>query len=248
MINMLNLLIADDNIDFARNLMHFINSSSNNVRVFDIAINGQETLEILNKPNNIDIILLDLNMPFFNGIDIINQLSFKPMNKYINSFIVISGEVQLVEQVQLLKSQLVYKVLPKCLDLKLIVSNINELITQKVANKNIQEVRTQISKELTSIGYLQSHNGTQYLIDIIEMLYLRGEHCDKSLSKYIYPIIAKRYNQPNINVKSSIARATEFMYYNCPESKLLDYFSLTSVSKPNIKTIINTVLLKLPKT
>ena len=71
---MLNILIADDNIDYARNLMHFINSNSDKVRVSDISIDGKETLEILNNSNNIDIVILDLKMPFLNGIEIIKKL------------------------------------------------------------------------------------------------------------------------------------------------------------------------------
>ena len=74
MILMLNILIADDNIDYARNLMHFINSNSDKVRVSDISIDVKETLEILNNSNNIDIVILDLKMPFLNSIEIINIL------------------------------------------------------------------------------------------------------------------------------------------------------------------------------
>lgn len=214
---MLNLLIAYDNIDYARNLMHFIHSSSDNVRVFDISVNGKETFEILNKPNNIDIVLLDLEMPFLSGIEIINHLSSEQVNQYANSIIVISDETQLIQQVRTLKCKMIYRVLPKSLDLLSIVDNINELIEEKSINRNIDKIKFQISNELTSIGYSLSHNGTLYLIDSIEMLYLRGGDLIKNLNKYIYPIIAKRYNQSINNIKTSIVRATESMYYNCYE-------------------------------
>lgn len=239
---MLNVLIADDNIDYARNLMYLINSTSANVRVFDITITGQETLEILSKPNNIDIILLDLNMPFLNGLEIINQLSVKYSQKYDNSFIIISGETTLLEQMNLLESYMVYKVLSKGMDLNFIVNSINELILTKSFNGKI---RNRISTELCSIGYLLAHNGTQYLIDIIEMAYFRGEYVTNNLSKYAYPIIANRYLQSVNNIKTSIIRATEAMYFNCYEETLLNYFNLNTISKPNIKTIVGTILLKI---
>lgn len=242
---MLNLLIADDNIDYARNLMHFINSTFDNVRVSDISIDGKETLEILNKENNIDIVLLDLNMPFFNGIEIINHLSNEQINKYTNSFIIISGETQMIQQVLSLNCKIIYKVLSKSLDLMTIVNNIKELINERLLNENINKVKIKISNQLTSIGYSLSHNGTEYLTDIIEMTYFRGEELIRNLNKYVYPIIAKRYNQSTANIKISIIRATEAMYYNCHEEKFLDYFCLNVASKPNIKTVIKTVLLKL---
>lgn len=244
---MLNILIADDNINYARDLMHFINSTSDKIRVSDISINGKETLEILNHQNNIDIVLLDLKMPFLNGIEIIEHLLPELTKKYTSSFIIISGEMELIQQVRLLNTKIVYKVLPKSLDLISIVNNINELANQKFSNNSLLKIRAQISNQLTSIGYSISHNGTQYLIDIIELSYIRGESFAKNLNKYAYPVIAKRYNQSEHNVKVSIIRATEAMYYNCNEQKLLDYFCLSAVSKPTIKTVINTILIKLIK-
>lgn len=197
---MLNLLIADYNINYARNLMHFINSTSDNVRVFDISINGKETFEILNRQNNIDIVILDLNMPLSNGTEIIDQLTYDQSNKYNNSFIIISEDIRLIEEVKSLKSNLIYKVLFKNSDFRYIINNINELITQKSITENIDKVRIKISNQLISIGYSLSHIGTQYLIDIIEMSYLKSGNLIKNLNKCVYPIIAKRYGQSNSTV------------------------------------------------
>ena len=244
-IDILNVLIADDNIDYARNLLHFINYNCNTVRVSDISINGKETLDILNNTNNIDIVLLDLKMPFLNGIEIIKQLSPKQLNKYTNSFIIISGETALINQIELLKSKVVYKILPKCLELNFIMNNIYELVNEKGTKEKDEQIKVKILNELLSIGYSQTHSGTQYLIDIIEMAHFRGEYITKNLSKYAYPIIAKRHNQSSNNIKTSIIRSTEAMYYNCYEPKLLEYFKLSFAIQPNIRTIIRTVLLKI---
>lgn len=242
---MLNLLIADDNIDYVKNLMHYVNSISDNIRVSDISINGKETLEILNVQNNIDIVLLDLKMPLLSGIEIIKQLSDTQVNKYTKSCIIISSEMQMIEQARSLKSEVIYKIIPKNIDLESITNNIKELITEKDLNIKEKNIKGQISNELTSIGYSISHNGTQYLIDIIEMLYYREGELIENLSKYVYPIIAKRYNQTSNNIKTSISRATESMYYDCDEKRLIDYFNLNIIKKPKTKTVINTVLLKI---
>lgn len=60
---MVNVLIADDNIIFATNLMNYINEKNENIRVCAITQNGQETIEMLNNKDNIDVILLDLKLP-----------------------------------------------------------------------------------------------------------------------------------------------------------------------------------------
>ncbi len=60
---MVNVLIADDNISYATSLMNYINRKKDNIRVCAIARDGQETISLLNNVNNIDVILLDINMP-----------------------------------------------------------------------------------------------------------------------------------------------------------------------------------------
>ena len=67
---MINVLIADDNVEYAVNLMNYINNKNENIKVCNIAKDGKETLEILNSKNNLDAVLLDYKMPFFNGFQI----------------------------------------------------------------------------------------------------------------------------------------------------------------------------------
>ena len=68
---MLNILIADSNIDYAINLMSHINSLSDNIRVINITLDGKETLKFLNDVNNsVDIVLLDYNTPIYNAMEI----------------------------------------------------------------------------------------------------------------------------------------------------------------------------------
>ena len=71
---MVNILIADDNIYYARTLMNIINNEmNNNIKLTHIAIDGKETLDIL-KCNKIDVVLLDLKMPIYDGIYILEKL------------------------------------------------------------------------------------------------------------------------------------------------------------------------------
>ena len=90
--NMINILIADDNIEYAVNLMNYINKTNENIQICNIACNGKETLEILNKEDDIDIVLLDYKMPFYDGQEILDSIIDK--NKYSNSIVIISGEIE----------------------------------------------------------------------------------------------------------------------------------------------------------
>lgn len=46
---MFNILIADDNINYAISLMNYINQTNKNIKVCNISKDGKETLETLNK-------------------------------------------------------------------------------------------------------------------------------------------------------------------------------------------------------
>ena len=72
---MVNILIANDNIYYAKELMNIIDDCINDVIISSITLDRKETIEKLNSDNNIDIILLSSKMPTLNGIEVINQLS-----------------------------------------------------------------------------------------------------------------------------------------------------------------------------
>lgn len=135
---MLNILIADDNIDDAINLMNYINENNTSVRVCNIARDGKQTIDILNNENNIDIILLDYQMPIYNGQEILEKIEDK--SKYINSFIIISGEIESVTQIR--ECNLVHSILLKTLSMEDIKNRIIQLVEYKEnikINENINK-------------------------------------------------------------------------------------------------------------
>ena len=81
---MINVLIADDNVEYAVNLMNYINEKNENIKICNIAKDGKETLEIMNFKNNIDVVLLDYKMPFYNGKQIMEQIKNKS-KKHVKS-------------------------------------------------------------------------------------------------------------------------------------------------------------------
>ena len=130
---MVNVLIADDNLFYARNLMNFINKENSNIKVIYITINGEETILKLNQEENIDVILLDLKMPKLSGIEVLDMLAEEKKEKYKKSCIVISGEIDMISQI--IQNEFVYSYILKTSDFTKIVNQINWLIEQKEAIK-----------------------------------------------------------------------------------------------------------------
>ncbi len=127
---MINILIADDNLYYATNLMNYLNLYDN-IKVCSIAKNGKETVNILNNSDIIDIILLDYKMPIYTGTQVLEKIANK--EKYSNSCIFISGELDTVGN--LCENDIVYDVLFKSIDMQKILLKINELVIYKDRTK-----------------------------------------------------------------------------------------------------------------
>lgn len=239
---MLNMLIIDDNIFYAKTLMNYI-SDNENVRVSSIAVDGKEALDILNNRDDIDIFLLDLKLPKYNGLDVLRMITPEKKQKYKHSCIVISGESELIQK--LTKEEMLYDFVDKNKSISDIIDKIIELISYKQdANKEFTIIKN-ITSQLAYLGYNMGHIGTQYLIETIHYISNKGEGSCENLKRDIYPYISLKYKTNVHNVKNSITRATNNMYYNCESKRLTEYFNFYEECKPNIKTVINTVLTKI---
>lgn len=239
---MVNILIADDNIYYAKALMNVINKDTkDSMKVTHIAIDGKETLDILQN-NEIDIILLDLKMPIYDGLDILEKLNKEKLDKYKESIIVISEEIEMLYKIN--NQPYVYCCLDKSCSISKIIDKINELIKSKNNEKIQRAIENKIVKQLQYLNYNLSHKGTQYLIDAIMLIYNSGDYDIFNLKKDVYPIIAKRYNKSIHNIKCDINKANDYMYRVCKRERVKKYFKFFDDSKPTVKNVIYTILNK----
>lgn len=233
----LNILIAECNIEFAVKLMNNINNINKNVRVCSITCNVKKTLDILNSENNIDIILFSSKIFYYVKKFILNKMTNKSkFDKLSGSLPGKSGDNY---------KPISYIIINNNTDIDQTIDKINKYIKYKDLKKNEEIYKKKIINELLYLGYDISHKGTQYLIKTIGYFLFNPNVSIDRLEKNIYPKIAEVYNDSVHNIKCRINSSTNAMYCNCDINKLKNYFYFNIDTKPKIKTVINTILYKI---
>ena len=164
---MVNVLIVDDNLHYAMSLMNFINKENTNIRVSHISADGNDAINIINNDNNINVILLDLELPKLNGNIVLEKIKNK--NRYYKSIIVISGNFDLIRKIK--DTNMIFSIISKTIDNNTLINKINELI--ECREKDIKKQK--IIDELLFLGYDFSYKGTRYLVDVIEYIYMNQD-------------------------------------------------------------------------
>ena len=72
---MVNILFVDDNYNYSKNLINKVMEQNSDVRLFKFLTDGKEALQVItNEFDKIDIVILDLKLPGFSGIDILEKI------------------------------------------------------------------------------------------------------------------------------------------------------------------------------
>ena len=85
---MVNILIADNDINYAVNLMNKLNEVNNNIKVLNISNNENATLNIINNYDNIDLVVFALQMDKPEESNFFRKIVKN--DKYINWFIILT--------------------------------------------------------------------------------------------------------------------------------------------------------------
>lgn len=148
---MWKLLIADDEPKIRRGLRKIIDWNSHGVQVIGEAEDGEVALDLIEKLKP-DIILLDINMPFLNGLNLLEKLNDLSMNFII---IIISGydefsyaqkalEYNVFDYVlKPVSKEKIEKIVVKALNKLKIVeekNNYGQWVTKKI-NENMEQLR-----------------------------------------------------------------------------------------------------------
>lgn len=214
------IVIADDNKEFGDILCEYLNNQ-NDIEVVGVARDGIEAYELISSKLP-DIAILDIIMPHLDGLGVLEKIASAPIKKR-PLFIILSavGQDRITQRALALGAEY-YIVKP--FDMDVLVSRIRQLrdMNQSAvirpehfsdskmhhyppAQKNLEVEVTGIMHE---IGVPAHIKGYQYLRDAI-MMVVKNLDIINSITKQLYPSIAREYNTTPSRVERAIRHAIE---------------------------------------
>lgn len=236
---MINVLIVDDNKDFDIQLHNYIKSNSNKINIIGITTNGKEALDFL-LTNNIDIILLDLEMPKLNGLEFINELQ-KSNLLYIPKIIIMSSHIRLINKIHTINISIENTFL-KPFDMSELIKFIVD--TNKDINDDL--IYLKINNLLSHFEFNTNNIGYTFFMDSI-FLSIKNPTLLNQLNGLLYPEVSKMNNNINIKkIKWNIEKSIRSMIKYTSKNKICEFFSYTNAPSP--KTFISKMVKLLKET
>ena len=212
----LNVVIADDD-DVMRQLLGAIVQSDEELTVVGVAKDGEEAVQLI-KEKEPDVMLLDVVMPKLDGLGVLESVSKDDSIRKVPSFIMVSavGRQEITEDAFALGADYFIR---KPFDRRTVIQRIKRtrapksLITiQKPVVSSREKSEAALEADVTNIiheiGVPAHIKGYQYLRDAIVMSVNDMEMLN-SITKVLYPTIAKKYDTTTSRVERAIRHAIE---------------------------------------
>ncbi|MGG3331915.1 sporulation transcription factor Spo0A [Brevibacillus formosus] len=213
----IEVLLADDNREFVNLLEEYI-SSQYDMNVVGVAYNGNEVVRLLQERVP-DVLILDIIMPHLDGLAVLEQIQamrLSPQPKII--MLTAFGQEEITKKAVELGAA--YYIL-KPFDMEVLAQRIRQIITTKPASSFVSSVKPQatlqirgrnldasITSIIHEIGVPAHIKGYLYLREAITMVYNDVELLG-SITKVLYPDIAKKFNTTTSRVERAIRHAIE---------------------------------------
>ena len=226
--NKLNVVIADDSSEFGLNCLNVLKSYGINVIL--CAKDGNKLLEtiIRIKP---EAVLSDIFMPGLDAIGVLNGLQEKGID---TKYIVMSSFDNPNLEAEALSNGAVYYLI-KPFDLSILAERIIQMAGWKKISGNQNSSKSEITDTdlelmiteiIHEIGVPAHIKGYHYLREAI-MLSVKNEEVINSVTKILYPTVAKTHKTTSSRVERAIRHAIEVAWDRGDIDILNSYFGYT---------------------
>ena len=212
---MIQVMIAEDNIEISSMYCRFL-TKDKNISIVSKTRDGEKTVEMY-KALKPDVLLLDLDMPILNGLEVINQISKDSDEKNKCNIIVISGNFELMHK--LFNTAKVYRIMPKPTNLDEVLSLIKDI-------SNVPKTLSQIKLKslLLELKFNLYSRGTLFLIDALNIAYNNPRLLCKI--EDLYYEVAKKNNLSVNKIQRSIRSSIDVMNGHISTELLRSFFHI----------------------
>lgn len=214
----LNIAIADDKVQMVE-LLSDIVSTDSELEVVGTATNGTDVLDII-RSKEPDVVLLDVIMPNLDGLSVMEKVNNDTSLKKRPAFIVVSGigDEHITENAF---SMGAYYYIMKPFDNEMLLNRIKNTrdsrtgagresrrVYENKAELKERNLESDVTNIIHEIGVPAHIKGYQYLRDAI-MMSVNDVEMLNSITKILYPTIAKKYQTTPSRVERAIRHAIE---------------------------------------
>ncbi len=236
---MIKTLIADDSKDLEMLLKEFLNMQKD-FELLESVDSGRKVLKVL-EDNDVDLLILDIFMPDFDGVQVLEEIRDNPIKyKRPKKIIVMSAfnNDNLMSKAASLGADY-YLVKP--FELNYFLKIAKDLFKPSIMKKGEYfttdtkgDLGIEITDILHEIGVPAHIKGYMYLRESITMVYNNIEILG-SITKNLYPVVAKKYKTTSSRVERAIRHAIEVAWNRGNVDMISQIFSYTisyNKSKP----------------
>ncbi len=233
----IDVVLADDNREFVSLLEEYINNQGD-MHVVGLAYNGNDVLKILEERVP-DVIILDIIMPHLDGLAVLEHMQamrLSPQPKII--MLTAFGQEEITKKAVELGAS--YYIL-KPFDMEVLVQRIRQMtgtakptVVSALKPHSLAKGRNldaSITNIIHEIGVPAHIKGYLYLREAITMVYNDVELLG-SITKVLYPDIAKKFNTTASRVERAIRHAIEVAWSRGNLDSISNLFGYTiSITK-----------------
>ncbi len=220
--NKIKVLLIDDNETFVDMVKQYFSSHAV-IEVNDVAYNGKDGLNyLLNK--EYDLVLLDLIMPIMDGIKVLEEVIKQDIKTH---FIILTScnSPEIIRKVSGLGIRfLMLKPFElSYLEEKILEYSNNVVYSKKTIDIYYSDLQVSITKLLHELGVPSHIKGYEFIREGINLVY-DDPKLSNSITKVLYPIIAKKYKTTPSRVERAIRHAIEVSWNRANLELLEDVF------------------------
>lgn len=224
MVNNLKILLSGEGSEFGKNCANVLRTYG-----YDVYLVQKDGKAIISKleSNDFDVLVMDAFMAGLDALGVINELKTQEKKPLI---MVMSGTDNPIFEQEVLSAGADYYFL-KPFDIAMLAQRIGQFIGGKDTRKgeivrNDTDLQMTVSEIMHQIGVPAHIKGYQYLREAI-VLSINDREMMSSVTKVLYPTVAKTYSTTSSRVERAIRHAIEVAWDRGDVDVLSSYFGYT---------------------